>query len=70
MKSLALFLCLCVLITFVLSFESNEGNLLEKGRSCKNPCEGCQLTVHSLKFNNRSDCNNSKCSDTVSLFFT
>jgi hypothetical protein len=65
MKNLALFLSMCVLLSFVTSFDSQEGSSVERSHNCKNPCEGCQNTVYSLKFNNRADCNNSKCSDTV-----
>ena len=50
MKSLALFLSLCVLLTFVSSLETQEESLLERGQNCKNPCEGCQKTIYSLKF--------------------
>lgn len=68
MKSLALFVCFCVLISFVNSSDSQEEVFFEKAEDCKNPCEGCQKIVYDLKFNKRADCSNSKCYDTVIVY--
>ncbi len=68
MKSLALFLTMCVLFTFTSSFNAFEEVSLERSNSCKSKCDGCQNTVYDFKFNNIADCNNSKCRDTVIFF--
>jgi hypothetical protein len=65
MKSLALFIGLCVLISLVCSTELESSNFFEKDKPCESPCTACQQTVYNLKFTKKPGCEKDHCRNTV-----
>ena len=64
MKSLAVFLTICVLFTLVNSKELFDSMTSNKS-FCFESCKICQETIYSLKFERKANCENHQCRSTV-----
>lgn len=67
MKSLAVFLTICVLFSLTNSKELSDAMASNKS-FCFDSCKVCQETIYSLKFERKSNCENLQCKSTVLLF--
>ena len=67
MKSLALFVGFCVLISLSYSTEvqTESSNWVEREKPCPSTCVACQQAVFSLKFSHKPNCGRDQCRSTV-----
>jgi hypothetical protein len=67
MKSLAMFVVLCVLVSFVYTtaVTTDATSFIERDQPCESKCLACQQTVFNLKFTRKPGCTKDLCRTTV-----